>query len=213
LGNFFTVREVLKHYLPEVVRYFILSSHYRSPLNYSNENLDGAKAALNRFYTALQDVSVSPATDVALDDSDYVKRFRVAMDDDFNTPEAIAVLFGLANDLNRAKSEKNGVEVSELASLLRNLGYSLGLLQADPKAWRKPSISIGVPPAKLDLIGYPPEVSSSFSEQMIDEFIEKRLAARKAKNWAESDRIRDELKAQGVILEDRPDGTTDWRRV
>ena len=220
LGNFFTVRDVLKHYLEkhkfskvehagEIIRFFILNSHYRSPLNYSNENLDGAKAALDRFYTALLDVSVA-STDVTVDDSDHVRRFRAAMDDDFNTSEAIAVLFGLANDLNRAKSEKKEGEAVRLASLLRNFGGVLGLLQADPKERRKRSI--GVPSANLNLRGHPPGVSEPFSEQMIDELIAQRLAARKAKNWAESDRIRDELKAQGIILEDRPDGTTDWRR-
>jgi cysteinyl-tRNA synthetase len=210
LGNFFTVREVLKQYRPEVVRYFILSSHYRSPLNYSTDNLDSAKAALDRFYTALRDVPVTGAADIAVDDSDYVRRFRAAMDDDFNTPEAAAVLFDLARDLNRAKSENNKDEAIRLAVLLRNLGNILGILQADPGDWFKTVImaTVGAATAK-DL---PAEISTQFTEQVIDKLIQQRLAARKAKNWAESDRIRDELKAQGIILEDRPDGTTDWRR-
>jgi cysteinyl-tRNA synthetase len=210
LGNFFTVREVLKQYRPEVVRYFILSSHYRSPLNYSHDNLDSAKAALDRFYTALRDVPVAELADIAMDDSDYVVRFRAAMDDDFNTPEALAVLFDLARDLNRAKSENKQDEASRLAVSLRNLGNILGILQADPGEWFKTVIKATT--GKAIAQGLPAEVSVSFSEQMIDELIEKRLTARKAKNWAESDRIRDELKAQGIILEDRPDGTTDWRR-
>jgi len=209
LGNFFTVREVLKQYRPEVVRYFILSSHYRSPLNYSTDNLDSAKAALDRFYTALRDVPAA-TTGVAVDDSDYVQRFRAAMDDDFNTPEALAVLFDLARDLNRVKSENKQDEASRLAVSLRNLGNILGILQADPGEWFKTVIKATT--GKAIAQGLPAEVSVSFSEQMIDELIEKRLTARKAKNWAESDRIRDELKAQGIILEDRPDGTTDWRR-
>ena len=207
LGNFFTVREVLKQYRPEVVRYFILSSHYRSPLNYSTDNLDSAKAALDRFYTALRDVLVA---DIGLDESDYVVRFRAAMDDDFNTPEAMAVLFDLARDLNRAKSENMEDEAGRLAASLRNLGNILGILQADPGEWFKTVIKA----MRGDAIaqGLTAKVSESFSEQTIDDMIEKRLAARKAKDWAESDRIRDELKAQGIILEDRPDGTTDWRR-
>ena len=210
LGNFFTVREVLKQYRPEVVRYFILSSHYRSPLNYSTDNLDSAKAALDRFYTALRDVPVADIADIGLDESDYVVRFRAAMDDDFNTPEAMAVLFDLARDLNRAKSENMEDEAGRLAASLRNLGNILGILQADPGEWFKTVIKA----MRGDAIaqGLTAKVSESFSEQTIDDMIEKRLAARKAKDWAESDRIRDELKAQGIILEDRPDGTTDWRR-
>jgi len=209
LGNFFTVREVLKQYRPEVVRYFILSSHYRSPLNYSTDNLDSAKAALDRFYTALRDV---PVTDVAMDDSDYGQRFRAAMDDDFNTPEALAVLFDLARDLNRAKSENKQDEASHLAALLRNLGNILGMLQADTKQWFQREITVKPQTGLGTVDGGQPQVTLSISDKRIDDLIAIRLAARKAKNWAESDRIRDELKAQGIVLEDRPDGTTDWRR-
>jgi len=208
LGNFFTVREVLKQYRPEVVRYFILSSHYRSPLNYSTDNLDSAKAALDRFYTALRDVPVTGAADVAMDDSDYGRRFRAAMDDDFNTPEAMAVLFDLARDLNRAKSEGDQDEASQLAGVLKHYGVVLGLLQDDPDSFLKGRATRSLT-AGLDTI----IVSAShMSDNQIDALIVQRLAARKVKNWAESDRIRDELKAQGIILEDRPDGTTDWRR-
>jgi cysteinyl-tRNA synthetase len=204
LGNFFTVREVLKQYRPEVVRYFILSSHYRSPLNYSTDNLDSAKAALDRFYTALRDVPVTENVDGALDDNDYAVRFRAAMDDDFNTPEAMAVLFDLARDLNRAKAENKADDAKTLAVLLRRLGEMLGLLQDDPSAWLKGQARTAT--VALDAV-------IVWSDKKIDALVAERLTARKAKNWAESDRIRDELKAQGIILEDRPDGTTDWRRA
>ena len=203
LGNFFTVREVLKQYRPEVVRYFILSSHYRSPLNYSTDNLDSAKAALDRFYTALRDVPVVDAADVAMDDSDYATRFRAAMDDDFNTPEAMAVLFDLVRDLNRTKAENKAEEAETLAALLRRLGKVLGVLQDDPSVWLKSQARTVT--VALDAV-------IVWGDKKIDSLVAERLAARKAKNWAESDRIRDELKAQGIILEDRPDGTTDWRR-
>jgi cysteinyl-tRNA synthetase len=203
LGNFFTVREVLKQYRPEVVRYFILSSHYRSPLNYSQDNLDGAKAALDRFYTALRDV---PAAANFPDDSEYARRFRAAMDDDFNTPEAVAVLFDLARDLNRAKAEKKQDEVNSLGAQLRAFGNVLGLLQSDAEQWFKAADQAAAN-------GMAAKISDAPSQQLINELIQKRLAARRAKDWKESDRIRDELKAQGILLEDRPDGTTDWRRA
>jgi cysteinyl-tRNA synthetase len=214
LGNFFTVREVLKQYRPEVVRYFILSSHYRSPLNYSQENLDSAKAALHRFYTALRDVPVVEGGGIAADDSDYEARFRAAMDDDFNTPEAMAVLFDLARDLNRVKTEGNREEGSRLAGLLKRLGAVLGLLQDDPDAFLKRK-DVTVELMGVQATGKVGEldVHIGLSDKEIDDLVDRRIAARKTKNWAESDRIRDELKAQGIILEDRPDGTTDWRRA
>jgi cysteinyl-tRNA synthetase len=213
LGNFFTVREVLKHYSPEVVRYFILSSHYRSPLNYSEENLNSAKAALDRFYTALRDVPVVDV-EVDADGSDYVKRFRAAMDDDFNTPEAVAVLFDLARDINRAKAEKKQENTQLLAAILRQLGSILGILQSDPDIWHKQGIVVEIHDAGrgADSVHVKKMINED-GEDLIERLIRERLAARKAKNWAESDRIRDELKAQGIILEDRPDGTTDWRRA
>ena len=201
LGNFFTVREVLKHYPPEVVRYFILSSHYRSPLNYSEQNLDSAKAALDRFYTALRDVPSGAST--AIDGGDYVTRFNAAMDDDFNTPEAIAVLFDIARELNRAKAGSRVHEAENLAALLRRLSGVLGVLQGDPGAWLKSQSRSAT--ASLH--------SNASSDEMINGLVAERLAARKARNWKESDRIRDELKAAGILLEDRPDGTTEWRRV
>ena len=193
-----------------MVRYFILSSHYRSPLNYSRENLDSAKAALDRFYTALRDVPVTGTPNIAMDASDYVVRFRAAMDDDFNTPEALAVLFDLVRDLNRAKSENKIDGAQALADLLRQLGGMLGILQSEPERWFKVTGTVNVTNAN-DAASISGVVGLSNDE--IDALVEKRLAARMAKNWAESDRIRDELKAQGIILEDRPDGTTDWRRA
>src|SRR3569833_2041913 len=214
LGNFFTVRDVLIRYQPVVVRFFILSSHYRSPLNYSEQYLDGAKAARDRFYTALRDIPVGAAA-VDVDYSNYLTRFNAAMDDDFNTPEAIAVLFDVARELNRAKAEKNEEEKLRLGVVLRRLGNILGLLQFDPEEWAKKAGGTTVAPSTghLKFTGYVPKIVIGLGDQAIQELITKRNAARKEKNWKESDRIRDELKAQGVILEDRPDGTTDWRRV
>ncbi len=189
LGNFFTVREVLKHYMPEVVRYFILASHYRGPLNYSTDNLDNAKAALERFYLALRGL---PAVE-AQDGGDYERRFKASMDDDFNTAEAVAVLFDLAREINRVRHD-NPVEAAHLAAVLKRLGGILGLLQADPETFLK-----GI------------AATSGLTAQEIDQLIAKRDAARKGKNWAESDRIRDWLKSQGVVLEDGAGGTS-WRR-
>ncbi|MEJ2651422.1 MAG: cysteine--tRNA ligase, partial [Gammaproteobacteria bacterium] len=186
----------------------------RSPLNYSQENLDSAKAALHRFYTALRDVPVVEGGDIAADDSDYEARFRAAMDDDFNTPEAMAVLFDLARDLNRVKTEGNREEGSRLAGLLKRLGAVLGLLQDDPDAFLKRK-DVTVELMGVQATGKVGEldVHIGLSDKEIDDLVDRRIAARKTKNWAESDRIRDELKAQGIILEDRPDGTTDWRRA
>lgn len=190
LGNFFTVREVLTRYRPEEIRYFILSSHYRSPLNYSDDNLDKARSGLARLYTALRGLP----DDNAEPDGTYLDRYRAAMDDDFNTPEAIAVMFDLANELNRARSgdpKRAGV----LAATLRHLGSIIGLLQSEAEEYLQ-SASGG---------------SELVSEAEIEQLIDQRNAARRNKNWAESDRIRDHLNAQGVILEDGADGTT-WRR-
>ncbi len=190
LGNFFTLREVLKQYAPEVMRYFILASHYRSPLNYSDQNLDSAKAALERFYTALRGTEV---TEVA-DGGEYEARFRKAMDDDFNTAEALAVLFDLANVLNRAKADGNAELAGQLAGQLQYLAGVLGLLQDDAEAFLKGS-----------------GVAGGLTDMEIDGLIEQRNTAKKDKNWAEADRIRDELQAQGITLEDGAGGTT-WRR-
>ncbi len=189
LGNFFTVREVLEKYPAEAIRYFILTSHYRSPLNYSDQHLDGARASLDRLYTSLRGVSVGEAET----HPDYVARFNEAMDDDFNTPEALAVLFDLARELNRAR-EEDATQTMQLASTLKQLGGILGLLQEDPEHYLQ-SLSGGGP-----------------ETDQIDTLIAQRNAARAGKNWAEADRIRNELTAQGIVLEDGPEGTT-WRRA
>lgn len=185
LGNFFTIREVLKKYDPEVVRFFILRAHYRSPLNYSDQHLDDAKGALTRLYTALKS---SAAEDSAIDwQESHAQRFKLAMDDDFNTPEAVAVLFDLANEVNRTES-------AAIASQLKALAGVLGLLQRDPQAF----LQSGVGEGALD-------------DAAIQAQIEARVAAKKAKNFAEADRIRKALLDEGVVLEDTAQGTT-WRR-
>ncbi|MEE9354645.1 MAG: cysteine--tRNA ligase [Methylococcaceae bacterium] len=192
LGNFFTVRTVLKRYRPEVVRFFILSSHYRSPLNYSDEHLDEANAALSRLYNALR--CAPKGNEVNMDD-DYQQRFKEAMDDDFNTPVAIAVLFDIARDLNRAKdAEPDGM--AGLAATLRVLGLQLGLLQEDPEIFLKSSCH--------------PDVG--ITDEEIVRLINARLEAKTNKNWALADKIRDQLKAQAIVLEDVPGGETQWRR-
>lgn len=180
LGNFFTVREVLKQYRPEIVRFFILSSQYRSPLNYSDESLNDAGAGLTRLYTALRDVEIID-TDI---DTEYKTRFEEAMNDDFNTPVALAVLFDIARELNKTKSPV-------LATTLKSLASILGLLQDDPEAFLK---------------------GENKDDAEIEAQIQARIDAKKAKNWVLADQIRDELKAKNVILEDSPDGSTRWRR-
>jgi cysteinyl-tRNA synthetase len=196
LGNFFTTREVIakiKH--PEVLRFFLLSSHYRGPMNYSVDQLTQAEAALTRLYTALREVpevggdlySPSAATQV----------FDAAMDDDFNTPEAIAALQGLARELNSARANPaNAHKARLLAGELRALGAVLGILRVPPEQWFR----AGAPAGGLD-------------DAAIDALIAARNEARQAKNWAESDRIRKVLADGGVILEDKPGGATTWRRA
>jgi cysteinyl-tRNA synthetase len=185
LGNFFTIREVLANYDPEVVRFFILRAHYRSPLNYSDRHLDEANSGLARLYTALKTV---PASAAAIDWSEpRAARFRAAMDDDFNTPEAIAVLFDLANEAN-----KPGGEAS--AQALRALGAVLGLLER---------------PAEDFLKG---DLPDGWTANRIEGLIAARSAAKKARNFAAADRLRKELLDAGIALEDGPQGTT-WRRA
>lgn len=189
LGNFFTVREVLKKYRPEIIRFFILSSQYRSPLNYSDEQLDDSWAALTRLYTALRDVEIKEISGNA----EYKQRFEEAMDDDFNTPVAVAVLFDLARELNSKKADKDKSEV--LAVTLKQLAGVLGILQDDPETF---------------LQGGGGE--KGLSEDEINQYIQARVEAKKNKDWAKADEIRDQLKAQGVIVEDVAGGATSWRR-
>ncbi|MBJ6610554.1 MAG: cysteine--tRNA ligase [Candidatus Thiothrix moscowensis] len=191
LGNFFTIREVLEHYRAAEVRFFMLNSHYRSQLNYSTDQLEAARASLTRLYTAMRGL---PEAGAAMH-TDYEQRFNAAMDDDFNTPEAIAVMFELARDINRIRTTQSDPAAAPLGALLKLLGKTLGLLQDDPEEWFKGSTS-----------------SDGLDNDSIETLIQQRLAARQAKNWAESDRIRDELKAQGIILEDSA-GRTTWKRA
>ncbi|GMV56280.1 MAG: cysteine--tRNA ligase [Betaproteobacteria bacterium] len=190
LGNFFTVRDILARYQPEVVRFFILRAHYRSPLNYSDQHLDDARSALTRLYTALQHTAPSPT------DPDWkvgaAARFVSAMNDDFNTPEAIAVLFDLATEANRSRS-------AETAGLLKALAATLGLLQSDPDRFLKAA------PSQPEGVG--------LSDAEIEARIAARLAAKKDRDFALADRLRAELSASGIVLEDRAGGITDWRRA
>lgn len=180
LGNFFTVREILERYQPEVVRYFMLTSHYRSPLNYSDQELDAAKQALTRLYTALRGFNI---TNSELD-NEYNKRFHAAMNDDFNTPEAIAVLFDLVKEVNKTQS-------TELAGQLRQLASILGLLQAAPEEYLH---------------------GNTIEAAEIEKQIAERNAARDNRDWATADRIRDQLTEQGISLEDGAQGTI-WRKI
>ncbi|WP_312374448.1 cysteine--tRNA ligase [Stutzerimonas nitrititolerans] len=187
LGNFFTIREVLEKYQPEVVRYLLVSSHYRSPINYSEDSLKEAKGALERFYTALRGL---PEVAAAGGES-FVERFGVAMDDDFNSPEACAVLFDMAREINRLR-EADPQAAAALAARLKELAGVLGVLQMSPDAFLQAGAEGKVDAAEVEAL------------------IAARLQARAEKNWAESDRIRDQLTAMGVVLEDGKGGTT-WR--
>lgn len=193
LGNFFTIRDVLKHYQPEVLRYFIIASHYRSPLNYSSEALDNAKASLERFYTALTGFDLTAAVEPA-NAAEFDARFTAAMDDDFNTPEALAILFELVREVNRLDKAGNRAEATQYAVLLKRLGGVLGLLQQSPDAFRQGGASDA---------GLVAEV-----EAVIAEITE----ARKAKDFAKSDALRDALKEKGVIVEFSREGIK-WRKA
>jgi len=189
LKNFFTVREILKLYKGEEVRYFVLASQYRSPLNYSDQLLDTARTALSRLYNTLRGLDVSDNYD---ENDPAVATFKQAMDDDFNTPEALAVLFDLANQVNRLR-DANETEALEKAAVLKALANILGLLEADPEAYLKSGATDGSDGADIDAL------------------IVARNNARASKDWAEADRIRGELDALGIVVEDK-DGKTVWRR-
>lgn len=184
LNNFFTIREVLKLYHPEVIRYFLLASHYRSPVNYTEENLEVAKASVGRLYSALQNVEIG----APLTDSQYEADFMAVMNDDFNTPKAMAVLFELAKEVNKTKD-------AALAGLLVKLANQIGLLEEDIEAFFKSQPS-----------------DSELDEAQIEALIEERKQARADKDFARSDEIRDQLKEQGIELLDSPQGTT-WRKI
>ncbi len=189
LGNFFTIREVMKKYSPEVIRFFILSSHYRSQLNYSDSHLDEARASLEGLYIALRDTEAGEG-DI---DENYLDQFNEVMDDDFNTAKAIAIFHELAREINRI-SDKSSPEAAKLARTLKQLAAILGMLQSDPTEYLQGGSN-----------------NEGLSNDDIENFIVARTEARKNKDFAESDRIRDLLLEQGIALEDGPEGTI-WRR-
>ncbi|MBE9526884.1 MAG: cysteine--tRNA ligase, partial [Proteobacteria bacterium] len=191
LGNFFIIREVLQSYAAEVIRYFILNSHYQSPLNYSDENLDKAKASLTTLYQALLGVEITD--DAAIDEStDYSQRFFKAMDDDFNTPIAISVLFDMSHEVNRLKPTEPQ-QASVVAGQLKKLAELLGLLETDAQQFLQGSTAEG-----------------GLSDDDINSLIEQRATAKADKNWPECDRIRDVLDTEDILLEDTAEGTR-WR--
>jgi cysteinyl-tRNA synthetase len=187
LGNFFTIRDVLKTYDAEVVRFFILRAHYRSSLNYSDAHLDDAKGALTRLYTALTDIDLGGGTPEVDWNEPHAQRFREAMNDDFNTPLAVAELFELATEVNKSKSAIDARQLKALAGVL-------GLLEREPQQFLQAGGAQG-------------------DEAKILDAIAQRAAAKKARNFAEADGIRAQLLADGIVLEDKPDGTTNWRRA
>ncbi len=194
LNNFFTIRDVLKKYHPETVRFFLISSHYRSPINYSEDNLIEARAGIERFYTALRDFFHVEPTDLAkMQDSEYYKNFVEAMNDDFNTRVALAVMYDLVRDLNTAaKSDVNLAE--KLAGELKAMAGILGILQYNPTEFLQSGSS------------------NQISAEAVEQLIAERIQAKKDKNYARADEIRKELVAAGVLIEDSKDGTTKWRR-
>jgi cysteinyl-tRNA synthetase len=184
LGNFFTLREVLKLYNPETIRYFMLASHYRSPLNYSDQNLDNARIALTRFYITLRDLPKAELEKNTV----FEQKFYATMNDDFNTPEALAVLFDMVREINNLRNSNKLHQAARLGATLKNLGNLLGILQQDPETFLHTKIT-------EDQI------------QQIENLIKQRDQARRDKDWVLADQIRDQLTAMGIELEDTPDGT------
>jgi len=196
LNNFFTIRDVLEKYHPEVVRYFLLSSHYRSPINYSEANLIEARQGLERFYFALQNFAdVPPTSQSELEGSAYYQRFVAAMDDDFNTREAFSAMYDLVRELNTVAGDDQ-VKAQVLAGELKALGGILGVLQETPDVFLKGSAADG----------------EGLSDADIDALIAEREAAKLNKDYARADEVREELKEQGIVLEDSREGTR-WRRA
>ena len=192
LGNFFTIRDVLSKYSPEIVRFFLISSHYRSPINYSEDNLVEAKNGLDRFYHAIRGVTAAPARD--LTESPVYDGFVSAMSDDFNTREAISVMYELVNQINRAKKEQDLETASQLVSDLRGFGEVLGVLQSDADNFLQAA------------------ASDEISADQVEQLIADRAQAKLDKNYARADEIRQNLAEQGIQLDDSREGTT-WRRV
>jgi cysteinyl-tRNA synthetase len=192
LNNFFTIRDVLKTHKAEAIRYFMLTSHYRSPLNYSTEQLDNANTALDRLYTALRDIPITEA----LTNSDYEVRFHLAMKDDFNTPEALAVLFELVRESNRLQQSKDKTAAAPTAALLKKLAQLLGLLKSNSEDWFKTSSYTN---------------TNELSNTAIETLIAKRTTAKRNKQWQEADEIRNQLQKNDIILEDTADGSC-WKR-
>lgn len=197
LGNFFTIREVLEKYHPEVVRYFLMSSHYRSPINYSEDSLLEARTGLERIYTSLRDYEAADAaSSCVLSESDYYPRFTAAMDDDFNTREALAVIFELVRELNSSKGQL--AKCDDFAALIKGFGAVLGILEEEADSFLKS----GGQQANAD----------SLSDADIDALVQERDTAKQNKDYARSDEIRDQLKELGIALEDSATGTQ-WRRA
>ena len=198
LGNFFNVRDILPRLRPpEVLRYFLLGSHYRGPINYALPQLEQADMALGRLYNALRDLPVVAA---APGRSAFRERFEAAMQEDFNTAEALAVLQTLAREINTLRAADDCAQAAALAAEFRALAGLLGIVQLDPAEWFRLSLPVAG------------ESGEALSDAEVEQRISARLAARKAKDFAASDRLRDELAAQGVLLEDKPGGITTWRR-
>ena len=189
LNNFFNVREILKQYRAEEIRFFILASHYRNPLNYSNHHLDEARAALRRLYTALKGIKTHT-------DPVQIPEFSQAMEDDFNTPKAIAVMHKIAHEINRLQ-DKSSAKAIQLASMLKFLGKILGLLQEKPEQYLQSSITGEI---------------NGLSNEQIEDLVLQRKQSRKSKDFVEADRIRSLLSENKIILEDAGDHTT-WKRI